>query len=75
MGRIHVGKIIRINLMKEEAVKQGMRKEWDADRQRGRDRYCVCVCELLSLLFRPSNICPPFYFPIPIRQRRGATNI
>ena len=61
--------------MKEEAVKQGLRKEWDVNRQRGSDRHCVCVWELLSLLFRPSNTCLPFYFPIPTRQRRGAANI
>ena len=61
MSRIHVGKIIIINLMKEEAVKQGLRKECDVDRQRGSDRHFVCVWELLSLLFRSSNICLPFY--------------
>ena len=47
--------------MKEEAVKQGLKKECDVDRQRGSDRHFVCVWELLSLLFRSSNICLPFY--------------
>ena len=30
--------------MEEEAVKRGMRKEWDGDRQKGQDRYFMRVC-------------------------------